>query len=36
MREGKAPTKSEIVSVEFEIVLVKSGMVPTESGSVSE
>jgi hypothetical protein len=43
MREGIVPTKSrivladpEIVSVEFETVLVESGMVPMESERVSE
>jgi hypothetical protein len=36
MREGKVPTKSEIVSVKCGIVLVESKMVPMESGSVSE
>jgi hypothetical protein len=43
MREGKVPTKSEIVLAESKIVLVKSKivsvesrMVPTESESVSE
>jgi hypothetical protein len=43
MREGKVPTKSEIVlaeselvSMKSEIVLVESGMVPMESRSVSE
>jgi hypothetical protein len=36
MREGKVPTKSEIVSMKSGIVSVESEMVPTEFGSVSE
>jgi hypothetical protein len=36
MREGKVPTKSEIVSAESEIVSMKSKIVSVESGRVSE
>jgi hypothetical protein len=35
-REGIVPTKSKIVSAEFEIVLVESKSVSMESGSILE